>query len=299
MAEKQQEKKQGFFSKIVNGVNSGYSKVRMTRSIARQFGKQVGKKAALQGGRVLATEGTLALVSNPAGWILLGVGLVILIVIMFFLFLPGAPSVNGGDLSNLPTPSGNTSASPGATLAPGQKPIIVSYCQGASQWQFTPCGNLTSYGCGPTSMAMLSSSLGIQETPSDIAKIFLQAGVGDYPSRNGALCSAFGLKGTDPFASAAIPWVKQNFQVAQNIGASSNFTQQAKKYIDSGYLLYAGSTNWPGVGGHQVMITDADPNADTITVRDPNCSSANGPGERTVSGASGLRWYAVYPIKRK
>ncbi|MCL6096893.1 MAG: hypothetical protein M1444_04435 [Patescibacteria group bacterium] len=120
MAEEQREQKQGFFSKVIDGANSGYNTYRNTRmatKVGKRLGKQVGKKLAMQGGRAVAAEGAGLLFTNPVGWIILGIGLVLVIVVI--VLFGGISGVKGGDLSNIPSPS--PSAGP-----PGTTPTCTS-----------------------------------------------------------------------------------------------------------------------------------------------------------------------------
>lgn len=120
MAEEQREQNQGFFSRVIDGANSGYNNYRNARMAAnagKQLGKQIGKKAVMQGGRVVVTEGAVALFSNPAGWVILGIGLVLVIVVV--ILFGGVSGVKGGDLTNSPSPSPTESSSPGPTTQPG------------------------------------------------------------------------------------------------------------------------------------------------------------------------------------
>ena len=114
MAEEQREQNQGFFSKVLDGTNRSYDAYRNTRMAAnagKQLGKQIGKKAAMQGGRMAAT-GIAGATSEI--WVpVVIVGLIIVVIIV--VFFGGVSGVKGGDLSNnSPSPS-ESSNPPGVT----------------------------------------------------------------------------------------------------------------------------------------------------------------------------------------
>lgn len=124
MDEGQSEQKQGFFSKAINGANSGfnnYRNARMATNAGKQFGKQIGKKMLMQGGRAAATEGTVALFSNPVGWVILGIGFVIVIIVV--ILFGGASGVKGGEPTVSPSPT--VSSTPGPS-SPSGAPVNAS-----------------------------------------------------------------------------------------------------------------------------------------------------------------------------
>lgn len=105
MAEEQREQNQGFFSRVIDGANSGYNKYRGGR-MAVNVGKQVGKKT-LTGAAEATSEFWI-----PA--VIFGLAVVVIIFVLF----GGVSGVKGGDLTNSPSPSGSNNASPSASILP-------------------------------------------------------------------------------------------------------------------------------------------------------------------------------------
>jgi len=286
MAEENEKKDSSAVGKINSAVNKG-------RNLQRAY-----KIARAGRTTMMAAEG-VGFFANPAGAIILGIGLVLLIVIV--ILFGGVSGVKGGDPGSSPSPSPTESSTPGPTPAPGQSLAIVPYCQGSPAWQYGVCGNLSGRGCSPTAMAMIASSFGISSTPKTVAQIFSNAGVGNYDiSRNVNLhsCSSYNGIGTNPYQSVKVAWVRQNFDVGPDIGGNTNFLTQAKKYIDQHYLLYTAIWNWPGVGGHQILIEDVNVSSGIITIRDPNCSRSSGPAASTIN-VGAYDFGPVFPIRRK
>ncbi len=177
----------------------------------------------------------------------------------------------------------------GTTKTPSQ----VLYCQWqtGSNWRDKAydSGTVASTGCSPTSMAMIFSSYGVTKTPGEIADIFTQQG---WAWQNGS-----GHKGTKAWLAADTAWLSSmGFERAQSdIGYTSNLDLRiVKNYTDKGWLMFA-AVEWPGIGGHQVVIQDANPATGQVTVRDPN-SCPNGIVTRS---SAGLTWYSVVPIRIK
>lgn len=103
MAEEKEKKDSSAVGKINNAIGKG-------RDIRRAY-----KIAKTGRTMAMAAEGAGALLSNPAGWAILAI--ILVLTITFFAFFGGAPIAIGGDLSNSPSPT--DSSSPGPTTPPG------------------------------------------------------------------------------------------------------------------------------------------------------------------------------------
>ena len=177
----------------------------------------------------------------------------------------------------------------------------VFYCQGDPRWSNTAC--LGSAGCGAASLAEALSSLGISMTPPDVVGEF-QKHPGWYSCANGS---------TMEWQILPSNWLKDLgvavAPICGNCGRNLNTTFM-KEYADKGYVFIASSHEWPCVscvgGGHPaidhiVMLTGADPVANTVFVNDPNnCNYANGQEYDTnkVRPASSINWAYVYALKK-
>ena len=258
----------------------------LVTSTAKSLGKRVAKKIAT------SAAGSLFDLWIP---ILVIVGVMALTLLV--MFGGAAPVAVGGNLAPPPSSSPSASGGPTQSITPGQKPNAVFYCQWQGPWanQSYSTSTVAHTGCAPTSMAMIFSSYGITETPGQIATIFHNNGW-DWPPGN-----SYGYDGTKYWLTTNQTWLNSmGFERAQTDLANSNTGQTlnlytAKQYTDAGWLLYTAVENWPGVGGHQVVIENVNPSAGTITVMDPN-SCPN--GTKTIN-ASGLVWYLVTPIRNK
>lgn len=183
-------------------------------------------------------------------------------------------------------------------LAAIQPPGFVYYCQGNIAWQQCSLGKA---GCGPTSLAMVLSSFGINLTPPQVDQIFQDNGwrsCGDSPTRLAAVLQSLWLKDL-------------GFEVGSNlIRGSSLDPSQAKAYLDGGYLIIASSHNYPcanctAVGklvDHIFVVDAVDLSSNTVDIRDPNnCSYANGNDENQsnrVKSINSFAWLYAYPIKK-
>src|ERR1035437_8264876 len=103
MADENEKKDSSTVGKINNAVSKG-------RNLKRAY-----KTAKTARTLMMATEGAEALLSNPAGWAILAI--ILVLTITFFAFFGGAPIAIGGDLSNNPPPT--ASSVPGPTTPPG------------------------------------------------------------------------------------------------------------------------------------------------------------------------------------
>ncbi len=164
---------------------------------------------------------------------------------------------------------------------------FVFYCQGDPDWNGAGsiCGadELTQHGCLPTSIAMIFSSLGKTRTPPDIIRSLKNFGI---PS-NRIGCTTPGYV-TD-FVKAG--WFQdEGFKLSQNLVDYSGSTgklnlRRAKDFLNGGGKRYiiSGAADFPctfrGITGrcgdpndkigHAFVITDVNPQTNTVTIRDP------------------------------
>lgn len=191
---------------------------------------------------------------------------------------PGAAGGSATSTSCAVTAVGNpTGDKPVCATSGGGVPTgnFVYYCQGDPRWSQT-CG-IGQGGCGPTSLAMIISTLGkAQLTPDRVDTIFNDNGW--------RACSASsGSNIGDP--------IKSTFMTSQGLSASAdiagaNFVDEVTKATAEGALIIASSEKYPchcghGDGStfpaaHVVVIQKV--NADgTFAIRDPsNCDFSNG-----------------------
>lgn len=196
------------------------------------------------------------------------------------------------------------SAQPGPP--PSQSPSEVVYCQGREAWSSQPydSGNVGGTGCVPASMAMILSSYGgTIYNPGQVATMMHDNGW-DYGPQSG-------LAGTNPWRITNAWLNSLGFQRAQtdivnnwrsDVFLNTNQLQQIKNYTDSGWLMIsaANGVNLPTRvnGGHEVVIESADPQANTITIRDPNSPNCRS-GKTVTFSASNVGWWLITPVKIK
>ncbi|MCL4439496.1 MAG: C39 family peptidase, partial [Firmicutes bacterium] len=202
--------------------------------------------------------------------------------------------------------------------APGN---FVYYCQGSPQWQTStfncpppnpPVANVGNTGCGPTSLAMILSTFGVEVNPLQVWDVFRQ---NNWISCDG---SAMVAVLTTP---AGRDWLgTYGFTVGPDLvtGTPPNGildAAAARQYIDQGYLIIASSQTFPllsGNYGHIFVVQNVDPASQTYTLRDPaNCSYSTGqegPPPRSLTQSismfspsqlsGGQGWAYAYPIKK-
>lgn len=197
-----------------------------------------------------------------------------------------------------PTPTCSLPSTP--TTSTGN---FVYYCQGSSDWQNT-C-NLGAQGCGPTSMAMIFSTMGIQTNPAQMAQLYSQNGLFQ------AGCSG-DAGSTNP--SVIMSWVtSQGFTVGPSLtSGGALLVDEVKRHLDAGYLILGSSQEYPCAWGncsaghdtvsHIFVLDSIDKAAQTVRIRDPfNCEySVAGNVERSDPNRpyTQLPWYYAYPIKK-
>lgn len=176
---------------------------------------------------------------------------------------------------------------------------FVFYCQADNRWAST-C-NLASEGCGPTSMAMIVSTLGKVMTPPEMDRVFFS-----YSAR-----SCEGRSGSTMPNILNSSWMGDNKFLVRPVsvnGGTLNLTQ-AKEYIDQGFLILASSLSSPcpkpgwcsGPTNHIFVVDQVNPSAKTVRVRDPiNCRPEH-PDEYPTSrerAAGSFPWLYAYAIGR-
>lgn len=199
-----------------------------------------------------------------------------------------------------------TDTTTGTTSTPSEG--FTFYCQGNPAWGPT-CG-LGKAGCGPTSIAMILTYFNVSKTPPEVDQLFF--------SSNARGCSA-AIGSTIPSALHS-GWMKDlNFQIGPDIhlGGRDGILDiaQARKFLDSGYLILGSSEAFPCVNcsdndprrdgntiDHIFVVDYADPSSGTIHVRDPNnCSYGNGNDEYQQNiemNVTDFTWLYAYPMKR-
>jgi len=282
MAQEQQKKKSA-----TDYANSAINAVQTTRTVV-----QAAKKIQM------AISAISTLVSTAEIWIpALIIGIAILLFVIFIVVIIGQNnSPNQGGQQAMP------SAQPGPP--PTQGPSEVVYCQGGESWskQVFDNGTIAKTGCVPTSMAMILSSYGMtQYNPGQVATIFdnngwtYGPGSGNFGTNpwkiNGAWLNSVGFK-------RAQTDIVNNWRTATIL--SANQLQQIKNYTDSGWLLLSAvdGHNLPTRvnGGHEVVIENADPQANTITIRDPNDRNCRS-GKTVTFNAANVGWFLITPVK--
>lgn len=194
---------------------------------------------------------------------------------------------NQNDNSSIPIPS------PALT----SNSNFVYYCQNNSSWK-NVC-DLGYAGCAPTTFAMILSSFGVRMLPPDVDNIFRQNG---WRS-----CNTDGSLTTTAINSS---WLTSlGFRVENNIvnGTQLNI-DDAKKYINEGYLIIASSKQYPSSHtgrpiDHVFIIDNVDISNNAINIRDPNNCDYNDTDNvesslNRIHNVSDFPWLYAYPIKK-
>ena len=187
----------------------------------------------------------------------------------------------------------SASANGNFTAAAGS---LTYFCQGDPKWDDKSACGTGQVGCGPTSVAMILSFFGESVTPGQTFS--------DY--KNSALLSC--ADGSYP--EKVNVWLKQRgYTIGPNLASGTSFDKnEAKKYIDQGYLILGSSQNFKGQRGkrfsHIFVVQDVDPASGTILIRDPeNCNYSTGVEFdankiQPIIGDKIPSWYYAYPIKK-
>jgi hypothetical protein len=173
-------------------------------------------------------------------------------------------------------------------------------------WNTSGC-NISGYGCGPTSTAMIMTTFGVTKTPTEVALNTHREGCG---GDNGGLTAG-------EIQNYVAPYLKRNgFTITGNLVSSGNINVgAAKRYLDSGYIILGGGLvryisggNYK-LGGHAFVVSGyKNTPEDSFDAYDPTfCSSAHPGGQRPLydvnnSGLNGNNnvetWYYAYAIKK-
>lgn len=207
-----------------------------------------------------------------------------------------------------PTPA-TTSITPAPTIT--KTGNFVYYCQHNSAWvnacgtdlnACTPqvqCG-IGYAGCGPTSLAMIISSLTPNSlTPPQVDQVFQQNGW-----RLG--CSA----GSYMFSAVASSWfsslgLRAGVELVSNAKLDLSL---AKTFIDNGSLIIGSSQAFPCQScknpiplNHIFVVDNVDIQRNVVSIRDPdNCSWSDGNVEIHPQEMSADRfpWYYAFPVSK-
>lgn len=199
-----------------------------------------------------------------------------------------------------PTPAACINSSPvtggGGIAGPDG---FVFYCQGNTAWG-SNC-SLGSAGCGPSSLAMILSTFGVNMNPPQVDAEFRRngwRGCGDVGSMLTTAIQSSWLKGLG-FTTGP------DLLLGNYLDAS-----EAKKFLDEGYLIIASSAVFPcancrtpGATVNHIFVVDGiDTVARVVDIRDPNnCSYADGNDEdpnKRIKGITSFPWLYAYPIKK-
>lgn len=147
---------------------------------------------------------------------------------------------------------------------------FVYYCQGNPAWS-GEC-SLGSAGCGPTSVAMVLSSFGVNMTPPQVDQVYRD------PSHMWRTCSddnSFTQTALQSSWLSSLGFTVAKIEVANGILDANT----AKNYLDNGYLLIGSSDKFPIVSllpgtypfqSHIFVVDQINLADDTVDIRDPN-----------------------------
>lgn len=204
----------------------------------------------------------------------------------------------GSSQGSIPANEVRTGA-PSTGSKSGGNPQFVFYCQGNTQWQ-NSC-SLDAAGCGPSSLAMVLSSLGIPMTPPQVDAVFRQNGW--------RTCSDEGSYMMNALASE---WLSNlGIEVSENLAYNGILNlQHAKTYLDKGYFIIGSSKEFPCANcrslkriDHIFAVDEVDISNAQVSIRDPNnCSYADGNDEnsaRIMMYDSAFTWYYAFALKKR
>lgn len=178
----------------------------------------------------------------------------------------------------------------------GSRSNFVFYCQGNTASQQCSLGQS---GCGPTSVAMVLSTFGIIQTPTQVDQVFQSNG-----------WRSCGVSPSSLIAAIHSSWFNGlGFQTGPNLvtGSSFNITE-AKRFLDQGYLIIGSSEEYPcvkcastGIISHIFVVDNVDINSSNVNIRDPNnCSYTDGDDEyqtNRIKSVTAFPWFYAYPVK--
>lgn len=227
----------------------------------------------------------------------------ILILVFILLLLPISSFAQETATSNsVTTKVGNPSGG-----APSSYNFVF-YCQGDPRWQSLPQYNLGAGGCGPTSVAMVLNSFGVNINPLEVDKEFQSnipplRGYGDGPSYlpNQVAFGAY----LDKKGFTLAPICNGRCTPKAVLDGVADYTKP-----DNGYLIIGSSQtyncplNCSKPTPHIFVIDKADVAAKTLNIRDPIDCTYGGDGSELSPGGykrsvDSIDWYYVYAIKKK
>ena len=174
----------------------------------------------------------------------------------------------------------------------------------------TQC-DIAGTGCGPTSIAMIMTTLGPKQSPLAVAMASdRRAGCGGvYQGTSG-----------DDIERYLSPWIqKQGYTITRNLVSGGRLdTNLARNFLSKGYLIVGGgdvrymtSSGYTSkYSGHAFVISNTmgSPNEDSFVVYDPTFCEAEGIGglrklidvnNFSAGGKDTVRaWYFAYAIKK-
>lgn len=165
---------------------------------------------------------------------------------------------------------------------------FVHYCQNDPQWEKNPRCAMSASGCGPTSIAMVLSTLGAvcnggQCTPDVVDKLMASNGQRD------ASCNSV--------IRFDVQWFKAlGMEAGPNLAPNGKFNyEKAKEAIDRGALIIGSSAVAPSCNcNHIFVVQNVDPVSKTIQVRDPICK--NGKEVDYNNLYQNIGWLYAYPL---
>lgn len=175
------------------------------------------------------------------------------LMILFFIHPNYLMAQESYKSSSVTTKVGNPSPSPSLVIQPnpgGGSGEFVYYCQ--KDARFNDSCSYEWAICGPTSLAMVMSSLGRIITPKEVDSIFVKSGwraCGDAPSYMTTALESQWLK-DEGFKSTAL--------------AMPLNLEQAKELLNNNFLIIA------SVRPHIFVIDDVNPSDGTVHLRDPD-----------------------------
>ncbi len=230
-----------------------------------------------------------------------GIAVFIFVFIFVFVILMSTPGLSRQQAENTVTESPSS-----FTAAP--KGNIKFYCQYDTKWTSREC-NITSFGCDPTSLAIILGSFGDPETPKSVATKNGGIGCSDGTTKNQTIEALRWVKGLG-YKVAGLDPNEDNSGYLINDSGDFNFLR-AKKFLDAGYLIHAGAvvtfkSNGIKRGGHSFVITDVNPGSKEIATYDPTeCFRDSDSGFRTINPSdiggdgTGNTWFWAFPVKKE
>lgn len=223
-----------------------------------------GKNLARLGKLISAGRTALIAASTSEVWGPIAIVLIIILVPTFLIVMggKGQASETSETPETQPQTQESTLTTEGATISTN---FNSYFCQGASKWQSPSC-KLATFGCSPTSLAMILNSFGTKISPPEVANKYF----------DGAGCN----RPTD-VANYISKIQDIGFTVGPNlVNGNTLNTVQAEKFIKDGYLIIAASgpysctstNNCIGgtISGHEFVIQGVNLSQSSIIIRDPN-----------------------------